>query len=63
MINAERLASTPAEEIIAEMICVRREIDGRELYFSQLAAAFAQTRYWDQVATTAPPTGSASTAT
>jgi hypothetical protein len=49
MINAERLASAPAEEIIAEMISVRREIDGRELYFSQLAAAFAQTRYWDQV--------------
>jgi hypothetical protein len=46
MINAERLASVPAEEIVAEMIRVRRENDERELYFSRLAAAFAGTVYW-----------------
>jgi hypothetical protein len=46
MIDAERLAWTPAEEIAAEMVQVRREIDARERYFSQLAAAFAGTTYW-----------------
>jgi hypothetical protein len=47
MIDAERLASAPAADIREEMIRVRREIDARELYFSQLAAAFAQSEYWD----------------
>jgi hypothetical protein len=46
MIDAERLAWTPAEEIAAEMIQVRREIDARERYFSQLAAAFGSSTYW-----------------
>jgi hypothetical protein len=49
MIDAERLATAPVEEIMDEMVSVRREIDERELYFSQLAAAFARTRYWDRV--------------
>ena len=40
MIDAERLGS---EELAAELVRVRHEIDARELYFSQLAAAFAQT--------------------
>jgi hypothetical protein len=54
MINAERLASTSPEEIVAEMTRIRREIDAHELYFSQLAAAFAQTNYWnDQGSNTA----------
>ena len=49
MIDAERLATAPVEEVMVEMVSVRREIDARELYFSQLAAAFAQTHYWDRV--------------
>jgi len=54
MIDAERLATTPADEILDEMICLRREIDGLELYFSELAAAFAQTNYWDRVGDNSP---------
>jgi hypothetical protein len=46
MIDAERLAWTPGEDIAAEMIQVRREIDARERYFSQLAAAFGSSAYW-----------------
>jgi hypothetical protein len=45
MINAERLASMPEEDLAAEMIRLRREIDALELEFSQAAAAFAQTDY------------------
>jgi hypothetical protein len=51
MINAERPTSleVPAEpeRLAAELIRVRAEIDARELYFSQLASAFAKTDYWD----------------
>ena len=47
MINAERLASTSPEEIAAEMIRVRREIDERELYWSRLAVAFDASLYWN----------------
>ena len=44
MIDAERLGS---EELAAELVRVRHEIDARELYFSQLAAAFAKTDHWE----------------
>ena len=54
MIPAERLAAIPGEEILDEMVSLRRQIDGLELYFSELAAAFAQTRYWDRVGDNSP---------
>jgi hypothetical protein len=46
MIDAERLGSSSPEEIAAEMIRVRREIDERELYWSRLAVAFDASLYW-----------------
>ena len=46
MIPAERLDSLSPEEIAAEMIRVRREIDERELYFSRLAVALDASMYW-----------------
>jgi hypothetical protein len=53
MINAERLASASLQEITAEMVRVRRDIDERKLYFSQLAAAVAGFDYWDDGSSTA----------
>jgi hypothetical protein len=47
MIDAERQATSTPEEMVAEMIRLRREIDAFELSFSQLAAAYAQTDHWD----------------
>jgi hypothetical protein len=46
MIDAERLRSCSPEEIAAEMIRVRREIDQLETYFSRLAVVFDATNYW-----------------
>ena len=46
MIDAERLGSSSPEEIAAEMIRVRREIDERELYWSRLAVAFDASNHW-----------------
>src|SRR6202171_382628 len=46
MIDAERLASASVEEIVAEIVQVRREIDARELYFSRLASALDASGYW-----------------
>jgi hypothetical protein len=53
MINAERLATASLQEITAEMVRVRRDIDERKLYFSQLAAAVAGFDYWDDGSSTA----------
>jgi hypothetical protein len=53
MIHAERLASASLQEITAEMVRVRRDIDERKLYFSQLAAAVAGFDYWDDGSSTA----------
>jgi hypothetical protein len=53
MINAERLASASLQEITAEMVRVRRDIDDGKLYFSQLAAAVAGFDYWDDGSGTA----------
>jgi hypothetical protein len=47
MMFAERLPSDP-DQLVAEMVRVRHQIDAGELYFSRLAAAFAQTEYWDE---------------
>jgi hypothetical protein len=47
MIDAERLATTDPCEIRSEMSRVRRKIDAQEIYFSQLAAAFAASDYWE----------------
>jgi hypothetical protein len=48
MIPAERLGAYQPEEIAAEMIRVRREIDEQELYWSRLAVAFDASNYWYQ---------------
>ena len=53
MIDAERLASASLQEITAEMVRVRRDIDDGKLYFSQLAAAVARFDYWDDGCSTA----------
>jgi hypothetical protein len=42
MIQAERAVPATLDEITAEMVSIRREIDERELDFSRLAAAIAQ---------------------
>jgi hypothetical protein len=47
MIPAERLATASLQEITAEMVQLRRNIDARELDFSRLAAAVAKFDYWD----------------
>src|SRR5260370_37551837 len=47
MIPAERLATASLQEITAEMVQLRRDIDARELDFSRLAAAVAKFDYWD----------------
>jgi hypothetical protein len=53
MIHAERLATASLQEITAEMVRVRRDIDERKLYFSQLAAAIAGFDYWEDGCSTA----------
>jgi hypothetical protein len=53
MIRAERLATASLQEITAEIVRVRRDIDERKLYFSQLAAAVAGFDYWDDGCSTA----------
>jgi hypothetical protein len=53
MIPAERLASASLQEITAEMVDLRRDIDARELDFSRLAAAVAKFDYWDDGSGTA----------
>src|SRR5258708_24861793 len=47
MIPAERLATASLQEITAEMVQLRRDIDARELDFSRLAAAVAKFDYLD----------------
>jgi hypothetical protein len=53
MIHAEGLATASLDEITAEMVHVRRQIDERELYFSRLAAVVAEIGRWDDESDTA----------
>jgi hypothetical protein len=53
MIPAERLATATLNEIAAEMVSIRREIDERELDFCRLAAALAEFNCWDHGGDTA----------
>jgi hypothetical protein len=53
MIDAERLATSSLDEITAEMVRVRREIDERELDLCRLAGAVAKLNCWDDGCDTA----------
>jgi hypothetical protein len=53
MIHAERPATASLDELTAEMVQMRREIDQCELEFSRLAAAVAEIDCWDEESDTA----------